>query len=104
MRQFRIAAAGARVAAIVKRARGGRRRTAYLDRGLAGLVDLVRTTPPEMVVEMYFLHGDQVLHVNLTVEALPRAHEPEGPGPDSVLLFANPNACAPLFRTLAGRC
>jgi hypothetical protein len=105
VRPFRIAAAGAALLlCYVKRARDGRSRTAYLNQGLAGLVDLVHATPPEMVVEMYFLHGDQVLHVNLAVEALPGAHESEGSVPDSVPLFADPKACVPVFRTLAGHC
>ena len=68
------------------------------------MVDLVHATPPEVVVEMYFLHGDQVLPVNLTVEALPGADESEGSVPDSVPLFADPKACVPVFRTLAGHC
>lgn len=71
---------------------------------MAALFDLVHATPPGKAVEIYFLRGDQVLHVNLTIEGLPGAREPEGIQPDHIPLFDDPKACTPAFRALAGRC
>ena len=71
---------------------------------MAALFELVHATPAGKAVEVYFLRGDQQLHVSLTVEPLPGAREPEGPLPDSIPLFDDPKACTPEFRALAGRC
>jgi hypothetical protein len=71
---------------------------------MGGLFELVHATPPGKGVEVYVLRGDEVLHVDRRLEALPGAREPEGPVPDSVPLVAHPKACTPEFRALAGRC
>jgi predicted metalloprotease with PDZ domain len=71
---------------------------------MAGLFDLVHATPAGKIVEVYFLRGAQVMHVNLKVEALPGSGELEGMQPDSVPLFDDPTKCTPAFRALAGRC
>jgi hypothetical protein len=71
---------------------------------MANLFELVHATPPGKTVEVYFLRGEQVLHVNLKVEALPGAREPEGVQPQSIPLFDDPKACTPEYRALAGRC
>jgi len=71
---------------------------------MAALFELVHATPAGKAVEIYFLRGEQQLHVNLTVEALPGAREPEGPLPDSIPIFDDPKSCTPEFRALAGRC
>ena len=71
---------------------------------MANLFDLVHATPPGKTVEIYFLRGDQVLHTDLTIEALPGNQEFEGVPPDSLPLFADPKDCKPEYRALAGRC
>lgn len=71
---------------------------------MTALFDIVHATPAGKIVEVYFLRGDQQLHVNLSVEALPGAREPEGPLPDGIPIFDDPKACTPEFRALAGRC
>jgi S1-C subfamily serine protease len=71
---------------------------------MAGLFELVHTTPPGKIVEVYFLRGDKELHVDLKVEALPGGQELEGMQPESFPLFADPKACTPDLRARAGRC
>ena len=71
---------------------------------MAALFDLVHATPAGKVVEIYFLRGDRAMHVNLKIEPLPGAREPEGVQPQSVPLFDDPKACTPEYRALAGRC
>ena len=71
---------------------------------MASLFELVHGTPPGKVVEIYFLRGDRVLHVNLNVEALPGGQDIEGPLPDRIPFFDDPKACTPDFKALAGRC
>jgi predicted metalloprotease with PDZ domain len=71
---------------------------------MAVLFDLVHATPPGKTVEVYFLRGAEVLHVDVTIEALPGNQEFEGIPPDSIPLFADPKDCKPEYRALAGRC
>ena len=71
---------------------------------MANLFELVHATPVGNTVEVYFLRGDQALHVELTVEPLPGNQEFEGPPPESLPLFADPKDCKPEYRALAGRC
>lgn len=71
---------------------------------MKNLFELVHATPPGKEVEVYFMRGDQVLHVDLKVEALPGNQELEGMAPESVPLFADPKACTPEMRARIGRC
>src|SRR5215813_5164647 len=69
---------------------------------MAALFDLVHATPPGKTVEIYFLRGSDVLHADVTIEALPGNQEFEGIPPDRLPLFANPKDCKPEYFALAG--
>jgi S1-C subfamily serine protease len=71
---------------------------------MAGLFELVHATPAGKVVEVYFLRGDQVMHVDLKLAPLPYDQELEGLPPASIPYFDDPKQCTPQFRALAGRC
>ena len=71
---------------------------------MAGLFELVHAAPPGKVVEVYFLRGNQVMHVDLKIAPLPADQEYEGPPPASIPYFDDPKQCTPEFRALAGRC
>ena len=79
----------------------------YDNKGVSSMTnffELVHATPPGKAVEVYFMRGDQVLHVDLKVEVLPGNQELEGMAPDSVPLVADPKSCTPELRARTGRC